>query len=101
MPLGQMCANLVRYAEEALEKSDVTISKLITEPGRAVVGEAGYTLYTIGDMKKSGDKDLYIRGWGNERQHKAGALQCRVHMRSCGKAHGKAGGLILYSGKEL
>ena len=63
MPLGQMCASLVRYAEEALEKSDVTISKLITEPGRAVVGEAGYTLYTIGDMKKSGDKNyIFVDG---------------------------------------
>lgn len=63
VPLGQMCASLVRYAEEALEKSDVTISKLITEPGRAVVGEAGYTLYTIGDMKKSGDKNyIFVDG---------------------------------------
>ncbi len=63
VPLGQMCANLVRYAEEALKKSGVTISKLITEPGRAMVGEAGYTIYTIGDMKKSGDKNyIFVDG---------------------------------------
>ena len=63
VPLGQMCANLFRYAEEALKKSGVTISKLITEPGRAMVGEAGYTIYTIGDMKKSGDKNyIFVDG---------------------------------------
>ena len=63
VPLGQMCANLVRYAEEALQQSGVTISKLITEPGRAMVGEAGYTIYTIGDMKKSGDKNyIFVDG---------------------------------------
>lgn len=63
LPLGQMCASLVRYAEAALEKSGITISKLITEPGRAMVGEAGYTLYTIGDMKKSGDKNyIFVDG---------------------------------------
>lgn len=61
--LGDMCANLVRYAEAALEKNGVSISKLITEPGRSMVGEAGYTLYTIGDMKKSGDKNyIFVDG---------------------------------------
>lgn len=63
VPLGQMCSSLIRYAEEALENKGVTISKLITEPGRAIVGEAGYTLYTIGDMKKSGDKNyIFVDG---------------------------------------
>ncbi len=61
--LGEMCANLVGYAEAALEKNGVSISKLITEPGRSMVGEAGYTLYTIGDMKKSGDKNyIFVDG---------------------------------------
>ena len=58
-----MCANLVHYAEKALDEKGVTISKLITEPGRAMVGEAGYTIYTIGDMKKSGDKNyIFVDG---------------------------------------
>ncbi len=63
VPLGEMCANLVHYAEKALDEKGVTISKLITEPGRAMVGEAGYTIYTIGDMKKSGDKNyIFVDG---------------------------------------
>ena len=61
--LGQMCKDMVKYTEECLEKKNISISKLITEPGRAMVGEAGYSLYTIGDMKKSGDKDyIFVDG---------------------------------------
>lgn len=63
VPLGEMCASLIRYAEDCLAKRGVTLSKLITEPGRAMVGEAGYTLYTIGDMKESGDKNyIFVDG---------------------------------------
>lgn len=63
VPLGRMCRKLVRYAEKALENSDVHLSKLITEPGRAMVGEAGYTLYTIGDMKASGSRNyIFVDG---------------------------------------
>lgn len=62
-PLGEMCRRLIKYAEDRLAGSDVRISKLITEPGRAMVGEAGYTLYTVGDMKESGDKNyIFVDG---------------------------------------
>ena len=63
VPLGKMFADLVKYAEAALRQNDVRISKLITEPGRSMVGEAGITLYTVGDMKKSGDKNyIFVDG---------------------------------------
>lgn len=63
LSLGEMCRKLVKYAESAADKNGVRISKLITEPGRSMVGEAGYTLYTIGDMKKSGDKNyIFVDG---------------------------------------
>ena len=63
VPLGKMCSDLVKYAEAALRQNDVRISKLITEPGRSMVGEAGITLYTVGDMKKSGDKNyIFVDG---------------------------------------
>ena len=61
--LGQMCRTMVKYTEECIERKDISISKLVTEPGRAMVGEAGYTLYTIGDMKKSGDRSyIFVDG---------------------------------------
>jgi len=61
--LEQMCSRLVQAAERAMTANDVNISKLITEPGRAMVGEAGYTLYTVGDMKVSGSRNyIFVDG---------------------------------------
>lgn len=61
--LEEMCAKLVQAAERASAEKGVNISKLITEPGRAMVGEAGYTLYTAGDMKVSGSRNyIFVDG---------------------------------------
>ena len=61
--LGDMCRRMVAAAEKYTAEKDVSISKLITEPGRSMVGEAGCTLYTIGDMKTSGDKNyIFVDG---------------------------------------
>ncbi|MDO4486987.1 MAG: diaminopimelate decarboxylase [Bacillota bacterium] len=61
--LGDMCSRMVAAAERYTEEKGVSISKLITEPGRSMVGEAGCTLYTIGDMKTSGDKNyIFVDG---------------------------------------
>ena len=63
VPIGEMCRALAQCAAECAKREGIKISKLITEPGRAIVGEAGYTLYTIGDMKKSGDKNyIFVDG---------------------------------------
>ncbi len=43
-----------------VEKKDAKIKKLIIEPGRSVVGEAGYTLYTIGNIKETRNKKYYF-----------------------------------------
>ncbi|NLU09841.1 MAG: diaminopimelate decarboxylase [Tepidanaerobacter acetatoxydans] len=42
---------LVESVKKACEKYDVPIPKILIEPGRAIVGEAGTTLYTIGSIK--------------------------------------------------
>ena len=61
--LGDMCARMIAAAERFTAEKNVSISKLITEPGRSMVGEAGYTVYTVGDMKTSGDKNyLFVDG---------------------------------------
>lgn len=61
--LGQMCRTMIKCTERCIKEKGISISKLITEPGRAMVGEAGYTIYTIGDMKKSGSKDyIFVDG---------------------------------------
>lgn len=61
--LGDMCRRMVKAAEKYTAEKNIRISKLITEPGRSMVGEAGCTLYTIGDMKVSGDRNyIFVDG---------------------------------------
>ena len=61
--LGDMCYRMVRCAEDCIVRKGVNVTKLITEPGRSMVGEAGYSLYTIGDMKISGEKHyIFVNG---------------------------------------
>jgi diaminopimelate decarboxylase len=42
---------LVESVKESCKKHDISIPKILIEPGRAIVGEAGTTLYTIGAIK--------------------------------------------------
>lgn len=51
---------LVEHVEEALASNGVEISKLVIEPGRSIVAESGYTLYTIGNIKKTPHKKYYF-----------------------------------------
>ena len=62
-PFGDMCYRMVRCAEDCIVRKGVNVTKLITEPGRSMVGEAGFSLYTIGDMKISGEKHyIFVNG---------------------------------------
>ena len=51
---------LIKHTEEALEKNNVSIKALVIEPGRSIVGEAGYTLYTVGNTKKTPNRQYYF-----------------------------------------
>jgi len=51
---------LILYVENALESQGVTISELMIEPGRSIVGNAGSTLYTIGYQKQTPEKLYYF-----------------------------------------
>ena len=52
VPTEEMCADLIKICENA----DWPIEKVMIEPGRSVVGEAGTALYTVGYQKVAGDK---------------------------------------------
>jgi len=60
IPLDESLKLLVGYVEEELLKQNVNISKLMIEPGRSIVGNAGSTLYTIGYQKRTPEKLYYF-----------------------------------------
>lgn len=60
IPFDVVSKTLIKTCEEALTKNNIKIEKLCIEPGRSIVAEAGYTLYTIGFMKKTPNKEYYF-----------------------------------------
>lgn len=51
---------LVDKVDSELKKNNVSIEKLFIEPGRSIVAEAGYQLYTINKTKKALNKTYYF-----------------------------------------
>lgn len=54
---------LIEKCEAEMKKQEVTLDKIMIEPGRSIVAEAGYTLYTVGFSKKTPNKEyVFIDG---------------------------------------
>lgn len=55
---------MIKCLEETLDEEKMTIEKIIIEPGRSIIANAGSTVYTIGGEKTTftGEKYLFIDG---------------------------------------
>ncbi len=49
-----------RIVKESAEKYELTLPKILMEPGRSIVAPAGITLYTIGSVKKIPNVRTYV-----------------------------------------
>lgn len=58
--VAEIAKMLIKHVEATLEKEQVEIAKLIIEPGRSIVAESGYTLYTVGNIKKTPHRKYYF-----------------------------------------
>ncbi len=59
VPVSEVCASILQTCAE--EKG--SIEKVMIEPGRSIVAEAGYTLYTAGWLKKTPNRNyVFIDG---------------------------------------
>ncbi|MBP6492433.1 MAG: diaminopimelate decarboxylase, partial [Clostridia bacterium] len=54
---------IIGQCEKALLENDLKIEKIMIEPGRSIVAAAGHTLYRVGFMKETPNKNyLFIDG---------------------------------------
>ena len=62
--LKTMLSTIVTTVEKFLEDNKMALSELLIEPGRSIVGDSGFTLYTSGGIKHTfGGKDyLFVDG---------------------------------------
>ncbi len=62
--LVKILSAIVSTVEEEIAKRDLSIKKLMIEPGRSIVGDSGFTLYEVGGLKTTfaGKKYIFIDG---------------------------------------
>ena len=61
--LRDMADMLVRTCEKMLKEQNLQLERLLMEPGRSIVGEAGYALYRVGFSKDTDTKHfLFVDG---------------------------------------
>lgn len=58
--LQSVLANMVRMVEKSVLAHQSNVSKIMIEPGRSIVGNAGMTLYTIGGTKTTYTGKNYV-----------------------------------------
>lgn len=51
VPLREIVSEIGRYTRERLSALQYPLPRLVLEPGRSIVGAAGTTLYTVGNIK--------------------------------------------------
>ena len=54
------CDAILNKAEEMAKKLEYPMPKLVIEPGRSIIGNAGTTLYTVGSIKEIPEVRKYI-----------------------------------------
>lgn len=63
LPVQTVCQTLIEACQEAFRNQNLNIEIVSIEPGRSIVAEAGYLLYTITLIKQSlKDKFLFVNG---------------------------------------
>lgn len=99
IPFDVVSKTLISACEEALSKYDVKIEKLCIEPGRSIVAEAGYTLYTVGYIKKTPNKLYYFIDGGMTDNIRPALYQARYSADIVGKENILKSKIVTVAGK--
>ena len=99
IPFDKVSKELIETAEKALKNNNVKIKKLCIEPGRSIVAEAGYTLYTIGFTKKTPNKEYYFIDGGMTDNIRPALCEAKYDCDIIGKENDKKDHVVTIAGK--
>ena len=99
IPLDEVAKFLVKTTDEVLNKENVKIAKLLIEPGRSIVAEAGTTLYTIGFTKKTPNKEYYFIDGGMTDNIRPALYQAKYDAFIVGKENDERNHTVTIAGK--
>lgn len=73
-PIEKALEDIITSLKASQENTEITIQSLWLEPGRSIVGEAGYTLYKVGTVKEIEGVRNYVSVDGGMSDHIRTAL---------------------------
>ena len=99
IPFDVVSKTLIKQAEDAIKRTGIKIKKLCIEPGRSIVAEAGYTLYTIGFTKKTPNKEYYFIDGGMTDNIRPALYQAKYDATIVGKENEERNHKVTIAGK--
>ncbi len=91
--------HIISHVEEEIKKRSMHISKLVIEPGRSIVAEAGSTIYTIGGLKKTPNRLYYFIDGGMTDNIRPALYQAIYQADVVGKEHEFKNKIVTVAGK--
>lgn len=99
IPFDIVSKTLINLCEEKIKEKNMTIKKLCIEPGRSIVAEAGYTLYTIGYIKKTPNKLYYFIDGGMTDNIRPALYDAKYDAKIVGKENDLKTEVVTIAGK--
>lgn len=96
---AELCKMLIDYVHKALDDKKVKINKLLIEPGRSIVGEAGSTIYTVGFTKQIPTKSFYFVDGGMTDNIRPALYQAKYDCDVVGKQNEPKTNKVTIAGK--
>jgi diaminopimelate decarboxylase len=99
--IGEFFDALLVPAKEAIQKFGLKPPRLVFEPGRALVGDAGITLYEVGTIKNSAHGKTFVAVDGGMSDNPRHALyQAKYHATLANRANETPCALVCVVGKS-
>lgn len=99
IPFDIVSKTLINSVESVLHDENIKLKKLAIEPGRSIVGEAGYTLYTVGYTKKTPNKEYYFIDGGMTDNIRPALYQAKYDADIIGKENEPKNTIVTIAGK--
>lgn len=99
-PIETALEEIVAALQNAANTHNLPIPQLWLEPGRSIVGEAGYTLYSIGTIKKIPNVRTYVSIDGGMSDHIRTALyDAKYEVALANRMNDEANDVVTIAGK--
>ncbi len=97
--IADVCSFIIKSVEKYSNELHIKLNEVLIEPGRAIVAEAGYTLYTIGDIKRTPHRLYYFIDGGMTDNIRPALYQAKYRFDVATKIECQKNEMVCIAGK--